>query len=43
MNVRFSDLVNESYDIELEKQPKETGAVATNAIKTKKKAVGKLH
>ena len=41
MNVRFSDLVNESYDIELEKQPKETGAAATNAVKPKKKTVSK--
>ena len=41
MNVRFSDLVNESYVIELEKQPKETGAEATNAVKPKMKTVSK--
>jgi len=43
MNVRFSDLVNESYDADIKQQPKETSAVATNAVKTKKKAVSKPH
>ena len=41
MNVRFSDLVNESYEIELEKRQKETDAAATNAAKPKKKNVSK--
>ena len=40
-NVRFSDLVNESYEIELEKRPKENDAAATNAAKPKKKTVSK--
>ena len=40
-NVRFSDLVNESYEIELEKRQKETDAAATNAAKPKKKNVSK--
>ena len=43
MNVKFSDLVNETYDEDIEQQPKETTAVATNAVKTKKKAVAKPH
>lgn len=41
MNTMFSDLVNESCDEDIEQQPKETTAVATNAVKTKKKAVAK--
>ena len=43
MNMNFLDLVNESYDEDIEQQPKETTAVATNAVKTKKKAVAKPH
>ena len=43
MNMKFSDLVNETYDEDIEQQPKETTAVATNAVKTKKKAVAKPH
>ena len=43
MNIKFSDLVNESYDADIEQQPKETSAVATNAVKTKKKAFLKPH
>ena len=41
MNMKFSDLVNECCDEDIEQQPKETTAVATNAVKTKKKAVAK--
>ena len=43
MNMKFSDLVNESYDEDVEQQPKETTTVATNAVKTKKKAGAKPH
>ena len=43
MNMKFSDLVNETYDEDIEQQPKETTAVATNAVKTKKKDVAKPH
>ena len=43
MNIKFSDLVNESYDADIEQQPKETSAIATNAVKRKKKAVAKPH
>ena len=43
MNMKFSDLVNESYDEDIEQQPKETTIVATSSVKTKKKAVAKPH
>ena len=43
MNIRFSDLVNECYDADIEQQPKEPSAVATNTVKTKKKAAAKPH
>ena len=43
MNIKFSDLVNESYDADIEQQPKETSAVVTNPVKTKKKAFSKPH
>ena len=42
MNVRFSDLVNESYDADIEQQPEESIAVATRVTtKTKKKSSSK--
>ena len=43
MNIRFSDLMNECYDADIEQQPKEPSAVATNTVKTKKKAAAKPH
>ena len=41
MNMKFSDLVNESYDEDIEQQSKETTAVATNTVKPKKKTASK--
>ena len=42
MNIKFSDLVNDSYDADLERQPEEPIAVATKlTTKTKKKTVSK--
>ena len=39
MNIKLSDLVNESYDVDIEQQPEESIAVATNVTtKTKKKS-----
>ena len=42
MNIKFSDLVNESYDADIEQQPEEPVAAATKVTtKTKKKSSSK--
>ena len=42
MNMKFSDMVNESYDVDIEQQPEEPIAVASKVTtKTKKKSSSK--